>query len=217
MYFTQNIYTPAPSNIFFIDPVYLKNATSLNANVDDKLVYEAIQTAQDMYILPILGSTLYKEIQFQISGGTISTSQNINYYYLLTSFLQPTLASATMLHLLPFIGYQFKNKGVVTQHSDYSDTASRADIEWIMEKYREKAAFYAQRTIQYMLDNTTIFPEWLNPQLYNTSSGADLFYPESSSYNCGIFLEGLTSNSPNNEFRGWGLDIQQFNDLRNNQ
>ncbi len=206
----KNIYTPSPSKIFFIDPVFLKQNTSLNENVDDKLCVEAIQSAQDMFILPILGNGLYKQLEFEISGGTLSG----DHLYLVTEFIQPCLAASTMLHLLPFISYQFKNKGVEKQKSDFSESASRADVEWLIEKYREKAAFYAQRTTNFLVANTDIYINYLNPQLGTNGNGADLYYPQRSAYNCGIFLSNVTSNSSINEFSGWGLSLTQFAELK---
>jgi hypothetical protein len=205
---SQNIYTPSPSNIFYIDPVYLKQHTSLNNNVDDKLILEAIQTAQDMYILPIVGNGIYKQIEFEISAGTIVS--DTNYYFLLTNFLQPCLAASTMMHLLPFIEFQFKNRGVVTQKSEFSEPAKREDVEWIIEKYREKAAFYAQRTTQFLVANPDIFENYLNPQLGTNGNGADLYYPNQSSYTGGIFLPNLAGNNPGNGYRGYGLSLSQY-------
>ncbi len=205
-----NIYTPLPSTIFFVDPVYLKQVTALNDNVDDKLIMEAIQTAQDMYILPILGSTYMEEMLQQISGNTVNQLNQ----YVINSFIRPCLAAATMIHLLPFTWIQFKNKGPVKQHSDYSSEVGLSEVSFIMEKYREKAAFYAQRLTNWLLDNNQLIPEWLNPQLNNSSSGADLFYPQKSAYNCNIFLNNLTSGSPAKEYQGWGLSMEQLMEFK---
>lgn len=201
-----NIYTPLPSTIFFIDPIYLKQVTSLNANVDDRLVRESIQTAQDMYMLPILGNGLMEQMLQQISGGTLSGLNQ----YVVNSFIMPCLASAAMMELIPFLWIQMKNKGPVKQHSEFSDETTLAEVSFMVEKYREKAAFYAQRLTNYLLDNNQYFPNWLNPQLNTSSSGADLFYPQKAAYNCGIFLNNLTSNSPAKEYQGYGLSLNQF-------
>jgi len=203
-----NIYSPWPSTVFFIDAVYLKQSTALNSNVDDKIIIEAIQTASDLYIMPVLGSTLYKQIEAQISGGTIGA--DANNYLLLTKFLRPMLAASTMIHLLPFIEFQFKNKSIVSQKSDFSEPAARQDVEWIIEKYREKAAFYAQRTSQFLVSNTDLYPNYLNPQLGQNGNGADLYYPNRSSYNGGIYLPNLGGNRTLTEYRGWGLSLDDY-------
>lgn len=205
-----NALTPVPSTIFFVDPNYVKQTTSLNKNVDDKMVMEAIQSAQDMFILPILGSTLMEDMLQHISGGTLDTL----HAYLINSFVRPCLVAATMMHLLPFIHFQFQNKGVEKQHSDYSESATVAEVSWLIEKYREKGAFYAQRLTQYLTDNTQYFQNWLNPQLGNTSSGADLFYPQNSAYSCGLYLNNLPSNSPGREYTGYGLSMSQYIEWR---
>ncbi len=207
-----NKFSPRPSNVFFIDSVYLKQATSLNNNVDDKMVVEGIRYAQDLYILPILGNGLFEEMLIEISGGTLAN--NPSHLKLVTEFIQPTLAAASMIHILPFTSFQFKNKGVEKAKSDYSEPASRSEIEWIIEAYRERAAFWAQRTTQFLVANTDTYLNYLNPQLGTQGSGADLFYPQKSAYNCGIFLEGLGSNSSLREYSGWGLSLEQFIEMR---
>jgi len=48
-------------NTLFISVQSIKDRTGLHANVDEKLVLPEIKTAQDMYILPALGSALYND------------------------------------------------------------------------------------------------------------------------------------------------------------
>lgn len=203
-----NKFTPLPSNIFFVDPVYVKQHTSLNENIDDKIIQEGIQTAQDMFILPILGSTLFEEMLQSISAGTLSGI----YLNLVTQFIQPILANASVMNILPFISFQMKNKGLMTQKSEFSDPAQRSDIEWLVGLYRAKAAFYAQRCTQFMYANTDIFPEYLNPQLGTASNGADLFYPNRTSYGAGMFIQG-GGNNPPGKYSGYGLSANQFLDF----
>ncbi len=196
-----NVYTPSPSTVFFVDPVYVKQTTPLSANVDDKSIMAAIQTAQDLLIMPILGSTLYKTMEFEISGGTLQSIHT----YLITAFIQPILANACMVELLPLIAFQFKDKGVMKAKSDFTEQVDQKTVEWLMEKFKGKCYFYAQRLTQYLIDNTSIYPNYLNPQLGTTSSGADLYYPNSTSYNGGIYLPNQGLGSPYTQYRGYGM------------
>ena len=203
-----NQFTPSPSTVFFIDPVYIKQNCAINANIDDKLILQSIKYAQDLFVMCILGSTLYKQLEAEISGGTISADTNGT--YLINNFIQPCLAAATMVRLLPIISFQFKNKGVMTQKSEFSEPAQRKDIEWMMEQYQSVAQFYAQRTTQFLAANTDVFLTYLNPALDQIGNGADLYIANSSSYNGGIFLPNLVGDSSFQEYKGWGLSIEDL-------
>ncbi len=208
-----NQFTPRPSKILFIDEVYLKDTTELNDAVDIKLIRTSIQYAQDRFVLPILGSTLFEQWKAWISSG--ATLQNDPAYYfdsnnlfVLESFIQPILVAATMIELVYKINVQFRNKGLEQAHSEFSSNATDSQVDRLSESYREMAAFYAQRCTQYLIDNITIFQNWLNPQLGTTSNGADLFYPNQGSYNAGIYLPTLNGGAYN-QGRGWGLSVNQ--------
>ena len=59
-------------NTVLISVETLKEQTGLHANVDPKLILSEILTAQDMYILPILGSALYNKLQSDVDGRVVS-------------------------------------------------------------------------------------------------------------------------------------------------
>lgn len=210
----NNIWTPSPSTILFIDALYVKQNSVLNQNVDDNLLISNIQAAQDMFLMPILGSGLFGQIRQQASANTLTVTT----LYMLTTFMQPILCNSTLMELLPFLNFQLKNKSVVKQHSEFSEPASAEEINILVEKYRSRAAFYAQRFTNWLLDNLSN-PElnnYLNPQLYTTSCGIDLYYPNSSSYGSnGIYLDGLDGNT-DSYLKGGGFDQNDWINLRNN-
>jgi len=57
-------------NTLFISVQNIKERSGLHANVDEKLVLPEIKTAQDMYILPALGTALYNRLQDGINNCT---------------------------------------------------------------------------------------------------------------------------------------------------
>ena len=62
-------------NTLFISVQSIKDRTGLHANVDEKLVLPEIKTAQDMYIMPALGSTLYNRLQAGINGSNLNANE----------------------------------------------------------------------------------------------------------------------------------------------
>ena len=51
-----------PTVTYLILPSVVKERMSLHDNVDDKLIYPEIKAVQDLYIMPLLGSTLFNKI-----------------------------------------------------------------------------------------------------------------------------------------------------------
>ncbi len=64
-------------NTLFISVQNIKDRSGLHANVDEKLVLPEIKTAQDMYILPALGSALYNRLQAGITANNLNRLQTI--------------------------------------------------------------------------------------------------------------------------------------------
>lgn len=213
-----NRLTPRPSNILFINEEYLKSTTTTNLSVDASLIRQSIQFQQDRYILPLLGNNIFEQFKDWIAtGATFSANSTIlfdsNNLFLFQNFVQPCLAAATMMELIYDINVQIRNKGLEQAHSEFSTNATDAQVDRMSERFRQTAAFYAQRCTQFLTANPDIWPNWLNPQIGTNGTGADLFYPQSTKYTSGIFVPGLNNSSillgydPNGI--GWGLSTEQ--------
>ena len=57
----------------FISETYIKENSIVNGNVDDKYIGSTIILCQKMYLIDILGTALYNEINNEIVAGTVST------------------------------------------------------------------------------------------------------------------------------------------------
>lgn len=169
------------ANIDFISEVTFKSRTGISDAIDGKQLKPQIKIAQDMYLQPALGSTLYLRLQTGISASNLTANETI----LLDTYITDCLVWYTM-SLLPFaLGYQFFSKGVLQKTSEESQAPSRADLELISQQYKQTAEFYKQRMIGYLQQNYTFFPEY-----YTTSSGLDVIFPQSKAYTCPIYLGG---------------------------
>ena len=64
-------------NTLFISVQNIKDRSGLHANVDEKLVLPEIKTAQDIFILPALGSALYNRLQAGITANDLNADEVI--------------------------------------------------------------------------------------------------------------------------------------------
>jgi hypothetical protein len=166
-------------NVLFISVDTIKDRTGLHNNVDDKLVKPEIKTAQDIYILPALGSALYNRIQAGITANNL-TSDEIS---LLDNYVVDTLVNYVLSELPQGMSYQFYNKGLLRKQGDNSEYPSMQDMIDVANRYRARAEFYKQRLIKYLKQNNVLYPLYLN-----FGSGIDAIKPENDGYTASIYL-----------------------------
>jgi hypothetical protein len=168
-------------NILFISVDTIKERTGLHANVDEKLILPEILTAQDMYILPALGTGLYERLQ----DGVAANNLTANEADLIDRYITNCLVYYVMSELPMGLSYQFYNKGVVRKSSDNTDLPSAQDMIDVADRYRSRAEFYKQRLVKYLkqASGTVIFPLYNNP-----GNGVDTIVPDNQSYTTSIWL-----------------------------
>lgn len=172
------------SNILLISDTMIKERTAIHGNIDPKLIYPDIKVAQDMYILPLLGTALYNKLQTIISDGTISQEVNVNYKNLIDKYLVDALMYYTLSELPTTISYQFWNKGVMRKQGESTDLPSMSELIDLSNKYKNRAEFYAERLKQWVRANANeMFSEFLNPG--NTT---DTITPEQRAFTMPVYL-----------------------------
>jgi hypothetical protein len=166
-------------NTLFISVQSIKDRTGLHANVDEKLVLPEIKTAQDMYILPALGSALYNELQTAVDTNTYTILQTT----LLDDYIVDCLIYFVMSELPQGLSYQFYNKGLIRKTGDNQESPSMQDMIDVANRYRARAEFYKQRLIKYLKQNNALYPNYLN-----FGSGIDSIKPDNEGYSVSMWL-----------------------------
>jgi hypothetical protein len=166
-------------NVLFISEQTLKDRSLLQDNVDPKLIKPTIKHCQDMFLEPILGTGLYRELQDQITANNVSVLNAKLLDLYITDCLSWYVASEMVMSL----GYKLTNKNVLRKTSENSETSSLNDLFSLMEYYKNKAEWYAQRTTDYLIEYITDYP------LYNNAgSGVDIIQPNGTSFQSSIYL-----------------------------
>jgi hypothetical protein len=166
-------------NILFITEQLFKERTGASNAIDGKQLFPMIKVAQDIYIQPTLGSTLYNRLQTGIDDNDLNNDEKT----LIDNYITDTLIWFTMSMLPMVMGYQLFSKGFLQKTSEESNTPSRADLELIESKYKSMAEFYNKRLIKYLQENYSLYDEYLNPD-----SGVDVIFPTKQGYSCPIFI-----------------------------
>ena len=168
-------------NTLFISVNTIKERTGLHSNVDDKLILPEIQTAQDMYILPMLGSNLYERLQ----DGIVANDLNADEITLLDDFVTTTLMYFVLSELPVGLSYQMFNKGIMRKTSDNGLNPDMQELIDVANRYRARAEFYKQRTIKYLRQNAALGKY---PQYVNFGVGIDKIRPERDAYQASMWL-----------------------------
>ena len=170
---------------YFIHPNEIKKTAYVDENVDDKLITNSIAIAQDLYILPKIGSGIYDELSTQIGAGTL-TALNTT---LLGTYILPAMRYWVLYELIEPMTYKFVNKSVVKKNSENSTPISFEEVTALKDKFRNIAEWHIERMKNYLIQNQSSYPLYYSP-----GNGVDTIYPDRDSYTCTWFL-GDTSDS----------------------
>ena len=148
----------------FIKRQDLVRNSILDGNVDTDKFIQYIKIAQQIHIRNYLGTDLYNRISTDILNNTL----NGDYLELVNDYIQPMLIHYAMVDYLPFAAYQVKNGGVFKHTSENAESATKDEVDFLIQKERDIAEYYTRRFIDYMSFNQELFPE------YYTNSNDDI-------------------------------------------
>lgn len=149
------------SKALFITTKDLKQRSIISGNLDPDRLTQFIEVAQDTHIQNYLGGKLYKKLQEIIIDGTLSDAANVNYKFILDTYIKSMLIWFAQADYIPFAAFQISNGGVFKHRSENSDTASMDEVNMLARRATETAEFYTRRFMDYMDHYSYLFPEYL--------------------------------------------------------
>jgi hypothetical protein len=171
-------------NIYLISETSFKDYTIASQNIDTKFLGSIIKMIQDRYIHPICGSALYNKILDIIEDGTIKTNPaNADYKTLVDEYLTDVLFNYVLSEIPMSLQFKYVNKGVLKRTSENSQQPDFSELTSVMAFYKGYGEWYAERAINYLIANPTLFPEYLNP-----GSDVTTIHPVSNQYRAAIYL-----------------------------
>jgi hypothetical protein len=143
--------------------------TAMNGNIDSDKFIQFILIAQSIHIESYTGTNLLNKLKADIVASTLAG----NYITLVNTYLKPMLIHWAMVEYLPFAAYMIANGGIYKKGAENSEVASKAEVDFLIEKERSIAESYSSRFDSYMTYNQSLFPEY-------TSNSSDDIYPKHS-------------------------------------
>jgi hypothetical protein len=157
---------------------YLKEYTNINKNVDMTILTPILQEVQDFYIIPLLGTNLYNEVLGQVTTSTVTALNQT-----LLDLVVPCMLHYAKMEAMPDMKYRLMNKGVMIKNSENSSAADLSEIQFLMDRSKNKAEIYAQRVTNYLNRYVSSYP------LYISNVERDEIMPNRNNFTSGIMID----------------------------
>ena len=151
----------------FVTTKDIAKFTALNGNVDTDKFIQFVKIAQDIHIQNYLGTDLFDKISEDIVNSTLTG----NYLDLVNDYIKPMVIHWGMVEYLPFSAYKVANQGVYKHLSETAESVDKTEVDFLIGKETQIAEHYTKRFIEYICNNSELFPE------YNSNSNGDM-YPD---------------------------------------
>jgi hypothetical protein len=184
------------SYVLFISESKLKSSTAINLNLSTDLLLPYVLQAQKLYVEPKLGTDLYQKLESLITAGTIGNVGNEAYKTLVDDYIGDMLPNWAFYHAIPYLRFKIENGNIYSKTSETGTALTTEEAQSLREEISNTAQYYTERLIEYIRNNTSLFPE------YSTNSGADISPNKNAYYN------GLNIERPNQQ--GTRLTLQNF-------
>jgi hypothetical protein len=158
----------------------IKN-TPLGGAVDADALLPFVRTAQEKYLLNLLGTVLYNKIQDDIEAGTAFTGI---YQTLVSDYIKPTIIWYACVEYIPFSAISFKSNGAVKHISEQSVSPGKNEIDYLLSKALDNAGYYSTRLQDYLIANSSSIPEYLE----SVGNSTQIYPDQSNQYFGGIEL-----------------------------
>jgi len=137
----------------------IKN-TPLQGAIDADKLLPFVRTAQDKYLMDLLGTVLFDYLQDKIATNTFST---LNAYYqdLMDDHIKNTLIWYSCVEYIPFSSISFKSEGAVKHISDQSVAPGKNEIDYLKQQAQQNADYYATRLQNYLISYSNQIPQYL--------------------------------------------------------
>jgi hypothetical protein len=178
------IKTMATKIISFIDTNYIKTNSPMSKHIDDEVIAPILIQAQEKWVLPVLGSHLYNDLQDKMEAYIDSnTAISTAYTTLINDYIKPLQMHYSTYELIPFLNFKMTNVSIAKKSSEFSQPSSIEEMNYLRNSVKATAQFYSDRMVSYLQAHTTTYPKYLEGV-----TSLDDIYPEQSETFCGIYL-----------------------------
>jgi len=145
-------------SITFLTIAEVKENSPIQINIDEPIIFTSIIKAQNIELQPILGSNLFDKLLTDIDNDSLGSP----YLELIRDYIKPVVREYTLVRALPFVYYNINRKGINTFSDEYQESVDETELNRLQNIFKSDAEFYAERLKDYLIYNSTTFPEYQN-------------------------------------------------------
>lgn len=132
--------------VLFITEEDLKTELSIDNNTSGKYLRQAIAAAQDIELASVLGDTFYRKLQNDIITDNLDDDTTA----LLDDYIRPFLVYQSASELVVPLTYKMANLGVFRANTDYTQSSTKQEVDYLKDYYSNKANVYKARLQEYI-------------------------------------------------------------------
>jgi hypothetical protein len=155
--------------------------TPLGGAIDADALLPFVRTAQDKYLLNLLGTVLFNKLQSDIQTNVGFTGR---YEQLVVDYVKPTLIWYSCVEYIPFSAITFKSNGAVKHISEVSTSPTKTEVDYLLNKALNNADYYSTRLQDFLIAYSNEIPEYLE----SVGNSTQVFPDLSNQYFGGINL-----------------------------
>ena len=148
-----------PNKSQMIDEPFLKRYSPITQNTDVSLIFPFIEVFQKASIEPLIGSLLYEHLLDGIYNSGLTTTEEE-----LLSILRQAVVWGTTNLAMPFIAVQIRNKGVMRQGGENTESADLDMLRYLRHEAANMEELYLKRANEWLCKNGHLLPDYKNPE-----------------------------------------------------
>ena len=166
-----------------IDLDTLKNISIIHDNVENSVLRVALERCQDMYVQPVLGSSLYNRLLTGVADNDLTAPELL----LIEDYISKVLAISVEIRVMDTLSRQVRNVGYATSTSGDLQVQDANNLERGKDISYKDLTFYKKRLKDYLDENRLTYPLY---DVYDAYGVAKEENQNSYSRNFGVSLGG---------------------------
>lgn len=152
-------------NVMLISPQKVKTWGTINLNVDEGEIGNAIRISQNIYLTDIIGVDMVEHVQQLVynkvkgSGSSIDDEVNEAYKVLLDDYITPVLVYRTAVELCTVLSLKIRNMGVVKNSDTNVQATTASDVKSMSEYYETFFYDSVNKLMDFLCQNKAAYGE----------------------------------------------------------
>lgn len=138
-----------------INEKFFKEYSPIPLNYNMKELKNYIPVAEKIWVIPLIGSDLFDEIEEQVKNNNLSEE---NSTLLTEGGLWQYLSYSTCLEGLPFLWAHISEVGVTKGKSDNSDSLDLKDMTWVTQHLRNQVEVLKDQLKKWICEHADYYP-----------------------------------------------------------